>query len=111
MRSFAGRDRNASRMRAISAARLVKYGGLTAACVSAAARLRREERLSVDEEERVLELLGVLQRSWVEILPSEEVRDRAVRLLRVHGLKAADALQLAAAWGVAPGISPLRSLR
>ncbi len=33
----------------------------------------------------------------MEILPSEEVRDRAVRLLRVHGLKPADALQFAAA--------------
>ena len=73
------------------------WWGTPVECVSAAARLRREEHLSVDEEERVLELLGVLQRSWLEILPSEEVRDRAVRILRVHGLKAADALQLAAA--------------
>jgi len=76
---------------------VVAWWGTPVECVSAAARLRREERLSVDEEERVLELLGALQRSWLEILPSEEVRDRAVRILRVHGLKAADALQLAAA--------------
>ncbi len=39
------------------------WWGTPVECMSAAARLRREERLSVDEEERVLELLGVLQRS------------------------------------------------
>ncbi|NNM07379.1 MAG: type II toxin-antitoxin system VapC family toxin [Gemmatimonadetes bacterium] len=76
---------------------IVAWWGTPVECVSAAARLRREDRLSVDEEERVLDLLDTLQESWLEILPSEEVRDRAVRLLRVHGLKAADALQLAAA--------------
>jgi predicted nucleic acid-binding protein len=66
-------------------------------CVSATARLRREERITVDQEERVLDLLVTLQSSWLEILPSEEVRNSAVRLLRVHSLKAGDALQLAAA--------------
>ena len=76
---------------------IVAWWGTPVECVSAAARLRREERLSVDEEEQVLELLDTLRKSWLEILPSEEVRDRAVRLLRVHGLKAADSLQLAAA--------------
>ena len=45
----------------------------------------------------MLELLDTLRKSWLEILPSEEVRDRAIRLLRVHGLKAADAFQLASA--------------
>ena len=76
---------------------IVAWWGTPVECVSAAARLRREERLSLEEEEQVLELLGTLRKSWLEILPSEEVRDRAVRLLRVHGLKAADSLQLAAA--------------
>ena len=76
---------------------IAAWWGTAIECVSAAARLRREERLTVDEEERVLELLATLRDSWLEILPSEEVRDSAVRLLRVHGMKAADALQLAAA--------------
>jgi predicted nucleic acid-binding protein len=76
---------------------IVAWWGTPVECVSAAARLRREEQLSLDGEERVLELLDTLRKSWLEILPSEEVRDRAVRLLRVHGLKAADSLQLAAA--------------
>ena len=66
-------------------------------CVSAAGRLRREERLTVDDEERVLDLLDELRTSWLEIQPSEEVRDRAIRMLRVHPIKEADAFQLAAA--------------
>ena len=35
--------------------------------------------------------------SWTEVLPSVDVRDQAIRLLRVHKLRAADAIQLAAA--------------
>jgi predicted nucleic acid-binding protein len=76
---------------------IAAWWGTAVECVSAAVRLRREDRLTVDQEERVLDLLDALRRSWLEILPSEEVRERAVRLIRVHGLKAADALQLAAA--------------
>ena len=76
---------------------IVAWWGTTVECASAAARLRREDVLTVAEEERVLELLGDLRDSWLEVLPSEEVRGRAARLLRVHPLRAADALQLAAA--------------
>ena len=78
-------------------AEIVTWWGAPIECMSAVARLRREDRLTLDEEEQVLELLHTLRRSWLEILPSEEVRDRAIRLLRVHGLKAADSLQLSAA--------------
>lgn len=76
---------------------IVAWWGTPVECASAAARLRREERLTVAEEERVLDLLSGLRASWLEILPSEEVRVRASRLLRLHPLKATDALQLAAA--------------
>jgi uncharacterized protein len=65
-------------------------------CASAAARLRREGVITVDEEDAVLRLLGDLRESWIEILPSQDVRAEAMRLLRVHSLKAADALQLGA---------------
>ena len=34
---------------------------------------------------------------WLEIRPLERVRRRALRLLRVHALRGADAVQLAAA--------------
>ena len=70
-------------------------------CWSGLARLRRENRISMEDAlaaERVLELLRT---SWFEIYPSDEVRRQTRRLLRVHPLRAADALQLAAAvvWG------------
>ena len=76
---------------------IVAWWGTALECASAAARLRREERLDVEDEERVLELVSDLRASWLEVLPSEEVRDRAFRMLRLHPLRAADALQLAAA--------------
>ena len=76
---------------------IVAWWGTAVECASAAARLRREERLNVEDEERVLELVSDLRASWLEVLPSEEVRDRAFRMLRLHPLRAADALQLAAA--------------
>lgn len=78
-------------------AEIVAWWGTPVECASAAARLRREEILTVAEEERVLELLAVLRDSWIEVLPSSGLRELATRFLRVHPLKAADALQLAAA--------------
>ena len=76
---------------------MAAWWGTPVECRSAAARLRREERLTVREEDQVLEILDALHQSWLEILPSEEVRNTAHRLLRVHALTATDALQLAAA--------------
>jgi hypothetical protein len=43
------------------------------------------------------ERLRQLESGWIEIEASQQVRLRAQRLLRVHPLRAADALQLAAA--------------
>ncbi len=80
-----------------SDAGIVAWWGTAVECASAAAGLRREERLTVEEEGRVLALLKALRSSWVEVLPSSQLRVEAMRLLRVHPLKAADALQLASA--------------
>ncbi len=76
---------------------IVAWWGTPVECASAAARLRREDLLTPADEGRVLASLAVLRDAWLEVLPSEEVRDRASRLLRLHPLRAADALQLAAA--------------
>ena len=46
------------------------------------------------------ERLDAFVPSWMQVVPSDEIREVARRLLRVHPLRAADALQLAAA-GVA----------
>ena len=66
-------------------------------CVSALNRLEREHRFEEDGLDRSMEQLELLSASWLEIEPLEQVRKRAIRLLRVHPLRAADALQLAAA--------------
>lgn len=41
--------------------------------------------------------------TWQEVQPTEPLRDNARRLLRVHDLRAADALQLAAGVAAAEG--------
>ena len=49
------------------------------------------------ERDRAAALLAQLRGSWSEILPSEKVRSLAETLPDSHGLRAADATQLAAA--------------
>ena len=66
-------------------------------CVSAIARLERDGDLASDAALEALERLDGLAAGWHEIQPVETARRTARRLLRVHALRAADALQLAAA--------------
>lgn len=76
---------------------IVTWWGSRIECASALNRLEREHRFEGDGLDRSMEQLGLLSASWLEIEPLEQVRKRAIRLLRVHPLRAADALQLAAA--------------
>lgn len=64
---------------------------------SALQRLVREAVLDVEEIATARESFSLLREGAVEVEPSEELRSRAVRLLADHPLRAADALQLAAA--------------
>lgn len=64
---------------------------------SALSRRRREGRLEAAGEAAARARWDYLEARWWEVEPSEEVRARARRLLRVHALRAADAFQLAAA--------------
>jgi predicted nucleic acid-binding protein len=66
-------------------------------CVSAIARLERQDDLSGEATLSALERLDALAGGWHEVQPVEAARRTARRLLRVHSLRAADALQLAAA--------------
>lgn len=66
-------------------------------CASAVARHRRDGVITIEEEARFLDRLDRLRESCHEILAGDELRRIARRLLRVHPLRAADALQLAAA--------------
>jgi len=67
-------------------------------CASAIARLERDGAL---QEPAVTDAFGRLRQlagGWHEIDPSDAVRETAVRFLRVHPLRSADGLQLAAAF-------------
>lgn len=66
-------------------------------CASAIARLTRDERLSREDAAMATGLLTTAQRGWSVVPPTDPVRQQAMRLLRLHPLRAADALQLAAA--------------
>ncbi len=66
-------------------------------CISALARRRRDGHLSAQAEQHARRALATLAAEWSEVLPSEPLRLRSERLLAVHPLRAADALQLAAA--------------
>jgi predicted nucleic acid-binding protein len=68
-----------------------------AECVSALARLEREGRLDADAVTVAVQRLAALEAAWTEVQPVARLRQVAIRLLRVHPLRAADALQLAAA--------------
>lgn len=72
---------------------------------SAIERRAREGALGVGDRETALGTLAELAGVWTEITAVTPVRDRACRLLAVHRLRAADALQLAAAL-VAAGDRP-----
>jgi uncharacterized protein len=69
-----------------------------AECASAIARLERESALEEPAASQAFERLKQLAAAWHEVDPSDAVREAAVRFLRVHPLRAADALQLAAAF-------------
>ena len=75
-------------------------------CVSAIARLEREGALATRAATLAIGRLTRLASIWHEVLPSAPLRAAAARLLRVHELRAADALQIAAAITGAEGRPP-----
>lgn len=66
-------------------------------CVSALARRVREGSLAATAIRQSMIILDSLADTWSEVEPVPAVRSAAERLLRVHPIRAADALQLAAA--------------
>ena len=73
------------------------WWGTLIEAVSSLNRLTRQGGLNVKESRQAFARLDYLRGRWNEVQPTQEVRDRAERLLRIHPLRAADALQLAAA--------------
>jgi uncharacterized protein len=70
-------------------------------CVSALARRERDGALDGRAMATAIQRLQILAAGWHEIDPSDLIRDAANRILRVHPLRSADALQLAAAFAAA----------
>ena len=77
---------------------IVTWWGTPVESLSALMRLVREDQLGAAEAYDAERRLRELRDTWDEVLPGEACRRTAERILRVHALRAADALQLAAAW-------------
>ena len=77
---------------------LLVWWGSQVECASALVRFERKVLLDLKGAALAFDRLKRLANGWHEIEPSEIIRENAIRFLRVHSLRAADALQLAAAF-------------
>lgn len=76
---------------------VIVWWGTRLECISALMRLVREGRLASERATRCAQDLRQLLLDCLEVQPLDAIRVRAERLLGLHAIKAADALQLAAA--------------
>ena len=93
-------EESTRRLQALAAkdSAMLVWWGSEVECVSALARLERDGALSQQAIGSALKRLSQLARSWHEVDPSDAIREAATRFLRVHPLRAAYALQLAASF-------------
>lgn len=77
--------------------RMIVWWGSPIEARSAFARLVREGHLTPEQRVRAVSRLSQLRVAWDEILPTEKVRSLAEEMPDMHGVRAADAAQLAAA--------------
>ena len=82
---------------------VIAWWGTPVECVSALARLERQALVTREESAAAFARLEAASSSWQEIEPGERVRQIAMRLVRTHPLRGADAFQLAAAIVAADG--------
>ena len=75
----------------------VVWWGSLVECHSAFERRTRAGQWTLPEKRQALRILHQLAGDWSEIQPVSDLCERALRLLAAHSLRAADALQLAAA--------------
>lgn len=98
-RCWSPRRRQSSCKRARNAIPTCWHGGVRPwECAFALARLERDTALDTKSAELAFRRLRLIADAWHEVELSELVRENAARFLRVHPLRAADALQLAAAF-------------
>ena len=81
--------------------RMAVWWGAPVEYVAALSRRERDGSLTTTEVSEQLARLRALSQVWYEVQPGRRIRIMAQRLLRVHPLRAADSLQLAAALAVA----------
>lgn len=93
------REQWTAELRALSAAErsMTLWWGTRVEVESAIARRYRDGQLTPTMEDQARSRLERLVASCAEVSPSARVRELAIRVLRVHELRAGDALQLAAA--------------
>lgn len=77
--------------------RLVVWWGMPVEIRSGLARLVRERLMAEEGHLHALTRLSILRRGWAEVQPTERVRHLAEAIPEQYHLRAADALQLAAA--------------
>ncbi len=82
---------------------LLVWWGTPVECVSAISRREREGAIDLGDSVFALDRLEALSLRWHVVQPVRAIQDLACRLLRVHPLRAADSLQLAAAIAVNNG--------
>ncbi len=82
---------------------VVVWWGTPIECASAIARAERDDRIDAAGTGDALAALRLLRSGWSEIDATTRLREIAERLIRVHPLRTADALQLAAATVAAEG--------
>ncbi len=89
---------------------MLVWSGSAVEFISALAGLKRDSPLKARAMTHALQRLR-LSAGWHEVDPSDEIRETAARFLRVHPLRAANALQLAAAFAAAAaaGVTEPRS--
>lgn len=85
---------------------MMVWWGSPVEVLSALARAERSRAVPSRDAELVRSALRSLTDRWNEVQPSDEVRERAGTVLLRHPLRAADALQLAAALTWARGRPP-----
>ena len=66
-------------------------------CASAIVRRATEGSLTSDEARKAHQRLAALACEWIEILPTDRLKQEAVRMVSLHGLRTLDSVQMASA--------------
>jgi len=90
-------ETNTSAVRPLARAGIVTWAVSAVEIASAIERRTREGSLTDAERAAARAALGELAAAWTEIAALGPVRERAMRLVATHALRAADAMQLGAA--------------